>query len=380
MSDLDKGGLADLRRFVDSYTIRAASPPEPPTLMEIARFPHRENVYSNILKFLLDTEQAHDFGPLFIRSIMAAYRCHYPDAPSPETVEATNSVEREVWTAANNRIDLLIDCADFLLCIENKIHSDLDNPLCDYRSYCEGRSNERPVFCIVLSPHGVASPELECYRFVSITYRELVEQVRKRMGSHIGPHNTRYQYLLFDFLDQASRFSRTATMNDDDRVFLDIWKQNDDKITNIQHRIEKMWKKLEKKVKGHLDQCRQQLSQAERDIFKYWPYDRTVAVFDLVEGGTIDGCGIFLHVEFHPLRITHVLGRRRGCEPTALASEINEQCDTHFKNFSDRSDRLKFVTEESPFDDDSVCENAVAISVGILRYIAARRLADTSDR
>ena len=58
---------------MDSYTVHATGAKEPPTLMEIAGFPRWENVYSNILAFLLNSEQVHGFGPLFIHSIMAIY-------------------------------------------------------------------------------------------------------------------------------------------------------------------------------------------------------------------------------------------------------------------------------------------------------------------
>ena len=77
-SDSAMGGLADLQALMDQFIVRATGPTEPPTLMQIAGFPNWENVYSNILAFFLDTNQDHGFGPLFIRSILAAYRCKCP--------------------------------------------------------------------------------------------------------------------------------------------------------------------------------------------------------------------------------------------------------------------------------------------------------------
>ena len=66
---------------------------------------------------------------------------------------------------------------------------------------------------IVLSPNGVTDRRLQDHRFVSITYGDLVKQVRQRMGSYIGTHNTQYQYLLFDFLEQTSPLCKDQ--NDD---------------------------------------------------------------------------------------------------------------------------------------------------------------------
>ena len=379
MSDFDASGLANLQILIDSYTVHAIGDTEPPTLMEIAGFPHWENVYSNILGFLLNTKGAHGFGPLFIRSIVAAYRSYCPiGGLDPERVEATDRVEREVSTATNKRIDLLIECADFLICIENKIRHGLHNDLREYREHCEKSGDGRPVLGIVLSPHSVTDQRrLQDHHFVSITYGDLVKQVRQRMGSHIGPHNTQYQYLLFDFLDQTSRFARTTTMNDDQRAFLDFWQENDEKISNIQLMCKEMRDELNAKAKAqaHIDQCLERLTEPERKIFKTWIYDGSVSVFDLAGGGYIDGCGIHLDVEFHPLRVTHTLGKRRGREPTALASQISANCGIRFDSSSRADSRPKNVTKQSPFE-ASVCKKAVDDSVALLKEIARMSLAD----
>ena len=177
--------------------------------MEIAGFPHWENVYSNILGFLLNTKKAHGFGPLFIRSIVAAYRSYCPIGGfDPERVEATDRVEREVSTATNKRIDLLIECDDFLICIENKIWSGLHNDLREYREHCEKRGDGRPVLGIVLSPHGVTDQRrLQDHHFVSITYGDLVKQVRPAHGQPHWPpqHPIPVPALRFPRSDQPLR-------------------------------------------------------------------------------------------------------------------------------------------------------------------------------
>lgn len=378
-------GIQEMQDLLDSHILRKTAPAKSPTLLEIAGFPHRENVYSNILGFFLDTSQAHGFGPLFIRSIMSAYRSKscQEGAPCPETVEATDKVEREVRTDTDKRIDLVVDCADFRLCIENKIWADLSNDLGDYRQHCEKYSDKRPVFGIVLSPGSVPRPELASHHFVNITYEDLVNEVRQLMGKHIGPHNTRYQYLLFDFLEQASYFSRTTNMNDDEQAFLEFWKENDTKISNIEEWIEKMWELLdtESKAREHQEQCWKKLSETEQAILENntyrWAYNRYLPYFDLAQKGTVDGCGIFLDVEFHPLRITHVLGTRRGgrYRLDELIRKIDSCCNTSFHKSQPQDGRFKLSSEGSPFD-DSVCEEAVKRSVDILKYIAKRHLSE----
>ena len=359
------------------------APTSRPTLMDIANFPHWENVYSNILAFLLDSDQVHGFRQLFIRSIMAIYSSRCPDdwpkkGLDPESVQATEKVEREASTATNKRIDILIECPDFVVCIENKIWSGLHNDLGEYRKHCEKLSDGHRdrVVGIVLSPRPVSNSSLECHRFVNITYGDLVDQVRQRMGSYIGSHNTQYQYLLFDFLEQASRFSRTDTMTDDQWKFLEFWRKNDEKISNIHSMCDAMWRDLRSKemAQAHIDQCKERLTEREREVFKIWIYKGTVSVFDLAGNVYIDGCGLCLNVAFHPLRVSHGLSKRRGCKPAALASRIGGKCGIEFANSSDLP---RFVNDQSPFD-QSVREEAVRISVAIVKEIAAMRLESKS--
>ena len=363
---------------MDSYTVHDTGVNQPPTLMEIAGFPQWENVYSNILAFLINTEKVHGFGPLFIRSIMAIYSIRCPDGwpkkgLDPESVQATEKVERETSTATNNRIDILIECEDFVVCIENKIWSGLHNDLGEYREHCKTRCDGNPerVVGIVLSPHCVSNPSLQAHRFVNITYGDLVDEVRRRMGSYIGSHNTQYQYLLFDFLEQAERFLRTTTMSDDLRKFLEFWRKNDKKINNIQSMCDAMHSDLRamEMAQTHIHQCKAQLTKREKEVFKTWIYKGNVSVFDLADDGHIHGCGLFLDVEFDPLRVTHSLSKRRGCKPDALASKIGRKCG---KKFVNSSDRPSLIYDQSPFD-ESVCEKAVETSIAILKEIAAIR-------
>ena len=262
------GDFEEIQALLDAYSIHPIGADEPPTLMEIAGFPHWENVYSNILAFLLDTQEAHGFEQLFIRSLMAAYRRHCPagwpmEGLDPESVHATESVEREVRTDSDKRIDILIKCMDCVICIENKIWARLPNDLGDYREHCKKLSNGDPnrVVGIVLSPYRVTDPSLDACHFVSITYGDLVAEVRRHLGGHIGFRNTKYQYLLFDFLEQINRLSRTNTMTDAKRKFLDFWRKNKEKIDNIQSNCDELLDDAKKMAEAHLRQCMEQLTE-----------------------------------------------------------------------------------------------------------------------
>ena len=373
--------------MLDHYKCRELEPAELPTLLEIAGFPHRENVYSNILAFFLNTQQAHGFGTLFVQSILAAYKKKCPDEwpgkdLKPDIILETRKVEREAFTASGKYIDLLVECPEFVLCIENKIWSGLQNDLGKYREHCEQMSGERPVLGIVLSPYQLNQDNcqiLKHHKFVNITYSDFAKELQHRSGNYIDRHNTQYQYLLFDFVEQASRFERKS-MTDNQYEFLKFWRDNDEKISNIQSMCNKLREKLgaKEKAQDHIYKCQERLEHMNPSYkdkepfpFKSWIYAGHVAVFDLKDKGTIDGCGIFLDVEFHPLRVTHILGKRRGSDPAALVTKINERYPTtlSFKRPDPGSDRHKFAIDGTPFY-AAVCDEAVKTSVDILKYIA----------
>jgi len=365
--------------------------------MEIAGFPHWENVYSNILAFFFDTEQDHGFGPLFVQSILAAYQAKCPNGwdgkdLEPDNFSETDKVEREAATE-KGRIDILVECPEFVVCIENKIWSGLQNDLCEYRQYHEHRKKERekcPVLGIVLSPSELEAAEkqkMDEAKFVNVTYADLVKELQHRLGGCIGWRNTQYQYLLFDFIEQADRFGRRTVMTEHQRQFLKFWCENEKKINNIRSMCGVLWKELraKEKAEAHKDKCREKLTRLDPKygkIFKESICKGWVAVFDLADGGHIDQCGVFLDVEFHPLRVSQVLGKRRGVEPASLALRVSERCGIPFEPHKwangEPSGRQVFHDHNSPFEQETL-EKAVENSVKILKALADLKLGAGDD-
>ena len=213
-----------IQSMLDSYEVPELTPTEDPTILEIAGFPHWENVCSNILAFFLDTRKVHGFGTLFIRSILEAHRSRCSNqgwlegVPLPDDVGDTNAVEREVRTHDGKRIDILVDCAEIRICIENKIWSGLDNDLGHYREHCEKDGDERSFVGIVLSPNQIQSGKLDAEKFVSITYDDLFEKLDQKRDDYIKSECTPYRYLFDDFRKHALRFRRTLEMKEHEKL------------------------------------------------------------------------------------------------------------------------------------------------------------------
>jgi hypothetical protein len=85
--------------------------------MEIVGYPHYENVCSNFLAFFFDPEGPHGLGSLFLDTLVGAIGIEGVE----EGLGGNVSVEREVFTGAGNRIDILIKSDSHAVLIENKI-------------------------------------------------------------------------------------------------------------------------------------------------------------------------------------------------------------------------------------------------------------------
>jgi hypothetical protein len=109
----------------------------PQTFMEIGGYPHYENVCSNFLAFFFDPEGPHGLSSLFLDALVGAAGVEGAEGRLGGNV----SVEREVYTDAGNRIDLLIKSESRAMLIENKIFAAVANPFDDYAAYLSFRSS-----------------------------------------------------------------------------------------------------------------------------------------------------------------------------------------------------------------------------------------------
>ena len=100
-----------------------------PTYLEIAGKPHFENVCSNILRFFFDTRESHKFNDLLLKSFLNCVDDTYATEHNLETI----NIYREYSAIDNKRIDLVIECENLVIVIENKIFHCLDNKLDLYK-------------------------------------------------------------------------------------------------------------------------------------------------------------------------------------------------------------------------------------------------------
>ena len=140
------------------------------------------------------------------------------------------SVEREVFTGAGNRIDILIKSDTHAVLIENKIFAAVDNPFEDYSGYldrlknAEGELYKNKInILLTLYPSGEGSE----WGFVNVTHAEFAEAVRSRLGHHVSEADTRYLTLMLDFLNTLENLGEGTRMNQE---FIDLLAKRADEV------------------------------------------------------------------------------------------------------------------------------------------------------
>lgn len=186
----------------------------PQTFMEIAGYPHYENVCSNFLRFFFEPKGSHGLGSLFLDALMDLVSI----ADGEEGLGANVSIEREVVTKANNRIDILIKSDSHAVLIENKIFAAVANPFKDYAEYLDSLKNEsgdlyedenKIKILLTLYPSREGS---DC-GFRNLTHADFASAIRSALGHHVSKVDTRYLTLMLDFLNTLESLREGTRMN-----------------------------------------------------------------------------------------------------------------------------------------------------------------------
>ena len=188
---------------------------------EITRFPHLENVVSNILSFYFDSNEDHNFSDLFVISLLEILK-----EKAGIIINLLDwVVEREVTTQNGNRIDILIkDISEkensTTIIIENKIYAGINNPLKDYLN-SDKEINKRIGVLLTLFP-------IKCDLFVNITHKEFIEKVLKNIHSYLLDADDRHILFLKDYYQNILSLTNIREMEDFVKFYLKNGKKLDE--------------------------------------------------------------------------------------------------------------------------------------------------------
>jgi len=188
-----------------------------PSLLEIAGYPHLENVCSNILAFFLDPRGPHALGPLVFEALLDFQ-------PGTIAGQARLRVHREAVTSQDKRIDILVESPEIVVGIENKI---FHSPVNDFRHYSDfldglaaGRPTEKILLC--LKDPGAGS----FGGFKVLKHRELGERILVRLPFYMRHADTRFVTHLLDLINALDNLAGGSM----DRMFLDTVSRRYDEV------------------------------------------------------------------------------------------------------------------------------------------------------
>lgn len=180
--------------------------------MEIAGYPHYENVCSSILRYFLDPRNPHRMGDLLLRAFMRMIgKEDWLDG------SAAVFVQKEV-TTTSGRIDLVIASGEWVVGIENKIRHYLHNDLGEYAGFLGKAYPNKKVFKVVLSlrpEHGPLPGS-----FQNFLYASLIKEVDLSLKSS-ELDNTQEPVLYFrQFIQTLKNLSEPVRMDKEEIAFL----------------------------------------------------------------------------------------------------------------------------------------------------------------
>lgn len=211
------------------------------TFMEIAGYPHFENVCSNILQFYLQPSNEHGFGSLLLDSLFTLINENV-------VIDGQNiDVRREETTIDSKRIDLVIESDDFVLGIENKIFAGFYSPFYEYAEHLDKYlQKDRQVYKVLLSIFPVDTLKVKLHGFKPITYQLLFEKVIANIGSYFLTGREPHTIFFRDFI-QTIQNRQEATSMDEQRLL--YFAENYQNISTLFAEVIEMQKDMKKKVK-----------------------------------------------------------------------------------------------------------------------------------
>lgn len=209
--------------------------------MEIAGYPHYENVCSNILAFFMDPEESHGLGTLVLDALAIAGNI----AAADERVGGNVSVEREVVTHAGNRIDILITSDDHDILIENKIYAAVNNPFDDYATHLDKIAGARRKDKILLTLNPTSEGRDRGFR--NLTHEELVGHIRSLLGHYVSGADARHLTMFLDFLNTLENLRKGTRMNQE---FVKFLAERSDDIESLSTDLQQFRNELEEKAKS----------------------------------------------------------------------------------------------------------------------------------
>jgi len=118
------------------------------TLFSLGGRGHYENPASDLLAFFLKPDAEHGFQAIFLQTFLDCMKVDYKAMRMSDV-----TVSREDMTEEGSRTDIVVQCKDWVLLIENKIYHIPNNPFDSYEAYGRKLPGGKNLSMGILSPN-----------------------------------------------------------------------------------------------------------------------------------------------------------------------------------------------------------------------------------
>lgn len=176
-----------------------------PNIFQILSISKNEIRHSNFLSWLLDPNQSHKLGDIFLkRFLREVFSSEKFDNIDQADVEGLNFSDVEVLREWKN-IDILIKLNDIVVCIENKVLSkEHSNQLKKYKNIVENEFPKHQKTFVFLTPDGYESvDENETYQ--SVSYEFIVSTLERIVTLYGESMNSQVKNYIKDYITIIKR-------------------------------------------------------------------------------------------------------------------------------------------------------------------------------
>jgi hypothetical protein len=177
-------------------------------IFEILGVTATEIRHSNFLAWLLHPRESHNLGDTllkwFLKDIFSNTKVKWINEFGVDEISTSNTtIHREL-----SNIDLIIELDEFIVVIENKVHSrEHSNQLKRYTEISEKLFKNKQHAFVLLSPSGMdAEQEEDKIKYVAYSYSKIIEMldnIIKLKGKSLSPPNNQY---ILDYIETVKRY------------------------------------------------------------------------------------------------------------------------------------------------------------------------------
>ncbi|MFJ8246786.1 PD-(D/E)XK nuclease family protein [Peribacillus asahii] len=201
--------------------------------LKVLRVDHFEIRHSNVLAWLLDPDENHQFGSLFIRKLLSRLITRSENEEKLTNLDylpllysslTDTLVYREVKTSTGRFIDLLVELPSIkvVLVIENKFHaSESENQLKDYLDYARDQYRDYTIIPVYLT---LASDAPSHPEYWALDYHDVLDII----SQHLELNQEVIADNIHDFLTYYTAILHEELVEDDESIqmALEVYQMN----------------------------------------------------------------------------------------------------------------------------------------------------------